>query len=596
MRFSLLTLVLAVFSFVKVSGQEITYNVAMPEPHTHYFEVEMVINEPRVSPVEVSMPVWAPGSYLVREFAKSVEEVTAENEHGNALKVTKTDKNSWRIASEKYRKITIRYRVYANELSVRTSFLNADHGYINGTSLFMFLNKELDKPCTVNIEPYKDWKKITTSLEPGKAANTFTAPNYDVLVDCPIEIGNHHTFEFTAAGVPHEVAMFGEGNYDEAALKRDMKAVVEACTDVFGQNPNKRYVFIIHNLTRGSGGLEHANSTSLQVDRWGYAPENKYHGFLSLVAHEYFHLWNVKRIRPFELGPFDYENENYTDLLWVMEGFTSYYDEYLLLRAGIYNEEKLLKRLAGSMGSIENQPGAQVQPVAHASFDAWIKAYRPTENSYNTTISYYTKGAMCAFALDMEIRQSTKGKKSLDDLLQYLYAEFYEKQDRGFKEWEFQKAAELIAGKNLQAFFDAYIYGTEPIPFDDYLANMGIDRINTNVGSSKVVLGASLSEKPDGRLVISRVTRGTAAYTGGLNAEDELLGINGFRVRKNAEVTRLLDMAQPGDQIEVLVSRDSKLLAFTLTLAANTNVRYQLAPKEQMTAGQQKLFNGWAGK
>ena len=579
-----------------VFGANISYKLSMPEPHTHYFEVEMTIASPNTATVDLKLPVWAPGSYLVREFAKSVEAVKAVNSTGRELSVNKIDKNTWRVDAGKAKKVVCTYRVYAYELSVRTSFVDAEHGYINGTSVFMYMKGQKDVPVTLDIVPNPNWKKITTSLESNGGQWSFKAPNYDFFVDCPIEMGNHHTFSFTAAGVPHEVAMFGEGNYDEEKLKKDMAAVVEACTDVFGVNPNKRYVFIIHNLGKGGGGLEHTNSTSLQVSRWGYEPEGRYLGFLSLVAHEYFHLWNVKRIRPKELGPFDYDHECHTPLLWVMEGFTSYYDEYLLMRAGFYDEDKMLSRLASSIGTIENQPGGKVISVAEASFDAWIKAYRPNENSYNTTISYYTKGAMCAFALDLEIREANAGTKSLDDLLQYLYKEYYEKRKRGFTADEFQAAAEKIAGKSLKDFFDKYINGTETIPFDTYLGFGGWERTNTNANSNVPTLGINLGEDDDGRLMIKRVVRGTAGYQDGINANDELLAINGFRVRTQKAVNQLVEMEAPGTAIDVMVARDGKIMTLKVTLQAKNTVRYTIKPMEKLTPQQEKVHASWMGQ
>lgn len=596
MRKITLLLLLVCFSAVSALAQSIAYKLSMPEPHTHYFEVEMTIDKPNKSPMALKMPVWAPGSYLVREFGKSIEAVEAVNESGKALHVHKTDKNSWSVNQGKAKKVVVKYRVYANELSVRTSFVDAEHGYINGTSVYMYVEGAKKAPITLDVKPYKDWKKISTALDANGGEWSFKAPNYDVFVDCPMEIGNHTSFTFTASGVPHEVAMFGEGNYDEEKLKTDMKAVVESCTDVFGVNPNKQYLFIIHNLTVGTGGLEHSSSTSLQVSRWGYQPEKRYQGFLSLVAHEYFHLWNVKRIRPIELGPFDYDHECYTPLLWVMEGFTSYYDEYLLLRSGFYDEEKLLGRMASSIGSIENQPGGKVISVAEASFDAWIKAYRPNENSYNTTISYYTKGAMCAFALDLEIRHATQNDQTLDDLLQHLYAEFYIKKDRGFTADEFQKACETVAGKSLQDFFDNYINGTETIPFDTYLGYMGLERTNTNADSDEATLWIAAREEDDGRLVVARVVRGGAGYENGINAKDELLAVDGFRVRTNKQLTELIGMKKPGDVVAVTVARDSKIVTLDVALKAKQTVRYKISKLETMTPAQEKIYNSWSGK
>jgi predicted metalloprotease with PDZ domain len=566
-------------SFLRAS--EINYEVSMSQPHTHYFEVKMNVVDYQKEYFDIQMPVWSPGSYLIREFAKSVESVEASF-HKKLLKTEKINKNTWRVYSEKANNVVITYKVYAFELSVRTSFLDASHGYFNGTSMFMFIDELKNIPHNLSIIPYKKWKKISTSLPKTSIKNAslpknsvkgfqYQAPNYDILVDSPVEIGNHETFDFTSAGVIHHVAMYGKGNYDIEKLKIDMAKVTQACTDVFGVNPNKEYTFIIHNLTRGSGGLEHLSSTTLQVNRWTYG-EDSYKGFLSLVAHEYFHLWNVKRIRPEALGPFDYNNENYTNLLWVMEGFTSYYDELLLYRAGIYSEEEIIRKFNGSINGIENQPGNKVQPVAHASFDAWIKAYRPNENSYNTTISYYTKGSVIANMLDLKIINATKGKKSLDNVMQYLYNEYYKKQKRGFTSSEMKKAIEHVSGLTMDAFFEKYINGTQTFDYKTIFgyANFSIEKlINKDAG-----LGVSLSGNK-----IRRVIRNSSAYDGGLNVNDEILAIDGFRVNDNA--SDFILNKKVGDSIEVLISRDNIIQTFKIILKEKGSLHYYIFKEDE---------------
>mgnify|MGYP006234023825 CR=1 FL=1 len=407
------SILVATITFLGFS-QEVNYKLKMERPQNHYFQVEMTVNDVEKEEVIVKLPVWSPGSYLVREFSKNLDLVTAVDDKGKALEVKKISKNAWKVSKSKGADFTVKYEVYAFELTVRTSFLDLTHGFVSGPSVFMYVDGLKEKSGNLEIYPYEGFSKITTALpKAGESvasdgSTTYTYADYDQLVDCPIEIGNQVEFDFDAAGVKHHVGIYGAGNFSIKDLKRDMAKIIEAATDVFGQNPNKDYTFIIHNVTNGQGGLEHVNSTTLSVNRFTYSG-NEYRNFLSLFAHEYFHLWNVKRIRPVELGPFDYDNENYTSLLWVMEGFTSYYDELLLLRAGYYSKEEYLRKLFGTLNYVEGSPGARVQPVAHASFDAWIKAYRPNENSRNTTISYYSKGSVIAAILDAKIITRYKG-------------------------------------------------------------------------------------------------------------------------------------------------------------------------------------------
>ncbi len=559
-----IALILFLIPTILIHASNISYEISTPEPHTHYYNVKMTVTDYQKDYFDIQMPVWSPGSYLVREFAKSVEGLESKT-NNKTIKSEKINKNTWRIHSNKSNNVVINYKVYAFELSVRTSFVDASHAYFNGTSIFMYINELKNTPHDLKIIPFKDWKKISTSLPKVEGKEfQYQAPNYDILVDSPVEIGNQETFDFTASGVIHHVAMYGKGNYDIEKLKVDMSKIVKACTDVFGENPNKEYTFIIHNLTNGSGGLEHLSSTTLQVNRWTYEG-SRYKGFLSLVAHEYFHLWNVKRVRPVELGPFDYNSENYTSLLWVMEGFTSYYDELLLYRAGVYSEKEIINKFQGTISRIENQPGNKVQPVAHASFDAWIKAYRPNENSYNTTVSYYPKGAIVANMLDLMIINSTKGKKNLDQVMQYLYSEFYKKQDRGFTSSEMKSALEKVSGLNMDDFFKKYINGTETFDYSTLFGYAGLS-VETTVNKDPS-LGISESNNK-----IRRVNRGSSAYVGGLNVNDEILAIDGYRV--NGNINDFIDAKKVGDNVKLLISRDNIIQTMTFPLLEKGTTSY----------------------
>ena len=585
MRILSLFFLFITLNFVGFS-QTVSYQLLMPEPHTHYFHVDIDVTGFSEDSLDIKMPVWAPGSYLVREFSKSVENFTTGNVRSKMI-----NKNTWRVFPEG-KTLTISYDVYAFEMSVRTSFLDANHGYINGTSMFMYIDGKKELPSTLEITPPSNWKKVSTSLEK-TSDNLFIyhAPNYDILVDSPIEIGNQLEFDFDASGARHKVAMYGKGNFDVELLKTDMAKIVESCTEVFGENPNKDYVFIIHNLTNGSGGLEHLSSTTLQVNRWGYEPGRKYEGFLSLVAHEYFHLWNVKRIRPISLGPFDYDSENYTNLLWLCEGFTSYYDELLLKRAGYYNSEKYLHKLANTISRVENQPGNKVQPVTEASFHAWIKAYRPNENSKNTTISYYPKGALLANALDLIILENTNAEKKLDDVLKVLWNEYYKKLNRGFTDKEFQDVVEQVAGKKLEGFFQNTVAGVETIDYKTYFSYAGCKLIDKYEGSENVGLGISTSSN-NGRLIVGRVERGNSAYKHGINVNDEIIAIDNYRVADN-DLNTLVKNHKAGDEIIISVSRDGIMMDIRVILSKNTKVNYRIVPIEGPTEKQQLIYKKW---
>lgn len=584
---NIIFLVLALTYFSSSSiAIEISYKLGMSKPNNHYFQVEMNVSDIAAPTIVIKMPVWAPGSYLTREFSKNVNMVYAKDEKGTARTVKKVTKNSWEIETKGAKSITINYEVYAFELSVRTSFLDDSHGYLNGTSMFMYVNGAKDVKGKLTIVPHPTFKKISTALK-HDGNNVYSFDDYDQLVDCPIEIGNQDIFEFQAAGVKHIVAMYGEGNYDIPTLQKDMAKIVEAETKAMGENPNKEYVFIIHNVTDPSGGLEHKNSTTLEVNRWTYEGDD-YLGFLSLVAHEYYHLWNVKRIRPKALGPFDYDSENYTDLLWVMEGFTSYYDELFLRRAGFYSQDDYINKLLSSMSYVENLPGNKVQPVAHSSFDAWIKAYRPNENSNNTNISYYPKGSILAAILDLHIINKFDGKKCLDDFMQKLYSDFYLKKDIGFTEDEFQLSLEEFLGEDMDWFFTPYVYGTETPDYKKFFAYVGLIFYNSD-DAVKPFLGVKASGS-GGRLLITGITAGSPAEEYGLSVNDEIIAINGYRVDQT-EFDDFIKTLDKGDKFEIMVSRDNILKTYTVEMGGKSSKKYTIKP--DFSADTQRRFDYW---
>ncbi len=570
LRFLLLTLG---FSFLSLA-QNVHYTLRMSKPQNHYFEVEMLISDVKENSLDVKMPVWAPGSYLVREFAKNVNLVKAWDENGKTLEVKKKNKNTWEVIKGAAKKVKIAYEVYAFELSVRTSFLDLSHGFVSGSGVFMYVDKLKDKSGSLSVIPYQAFKKVSTALPAAgermssDKAFEYNFINYDQLVDCPIEIGNHEVFDFMAEGVKHTVAIYGPGNYDVQTLKKDMATIVSTATKVFGENPNKDYTFIIHNVVDGQGGLEHTNSTTLSVNRWTYQGSD-YIGFLSLVAHEYFHLWNVKRIRPIQLGPFNYDEENYTSLLWVMEGFTSYYDELLLRRAGFYTQDQMLQKINSSVNYVEGSEGSRVQPVAHASFDAWIKAYRPNENSANTTMTYYTRGAMIAAMLDAKIVTKFKGKKSLDDFLQKLYKDFYKKLNRGFSEEEFEKALSEFMGEDMKPFLQAYVYDTKVPDFQAIFAPLGV-KTEYN-GTKKVNFGATFSNG-----IVKSVRANSAAENAGLSVNDEIIGINGYRIPAG-DIDATLNSFADGELLSILIAREDILLELAAKMGSYERPSYRLS-------------------
>jgi predicted metalloprotease with PDZ domain len=568
---------------------KISYTVTFPEAQAHYADIEMNISGLKQNTVDLKMPVWTPGSYLIREFAKNVEGFSAMA-NGKEIASLKITKNCWRIQTTGLSAITVKYRVYCFEISVRTSFVDVSHGFLSTTGIFMYPDKMLHEPSTIHIIPYKGWTSVSTSLEMVNG-DPFTrhAPNFDILFDSPIEVGNQDIFGFDAVGVKYEVCMVGGGNYDKERLKKDMAKIVEQETAVYGENPNKHYVFIVHNYARGGGGLEHLSSTTLGASRDNYATEKGYQNFLSLVAHEHFHLWNVKRLRPIVLGPFDYDNENYTTDLWIAEGFTAYYQNIILRHAGLIAPDNYLNAVTDDINALENQPGAKIQPLSQSSFDAWIKGYRPNENSVNDGISYYTKGAVVAMLLDLEIINDTRGQHSLDDVMKYMYDTYYKLKKRGYTDAEFKQGLEKFAGKNLDDFYKKYINGLTPVDYNKYLGYAGYKISDELASSNDPALGIAIANN-NGKKIVTMVLRGSAGWIDGINVNDELVSIDGNPI---TDFTTILNGKKPGDKISLTVNRDGLPLTLPVTLLRNNRVKYKIDTLSDTTPQQLEVRKRW---
>ncbi|MEE2876456.1 MAG: PDZ domain-containing protein [Candidatus Neomarinimicrobiota bacterium] len=573
---------------------QINYHLSMPEPHTHYYHVEMAVSGNTDEKVAVKMPVWTPGSYLVREFARHIPRVRAYAGL-KELKVEKVNKNTWEVTAGRHAEFTLKYRVYAYEQTVRTSFLNDSRGYLNGTSIFLYVEGRQNEPGEVKVTPFRGWKQISTGLPTMKGRrNTYSYENYDILADSPFLIGNHNVLTFKLKKKPHEIALFGEGNVDKKRMKDDFKKIVETTMEIFGKVPYDRYVFHILLLDGLGGGLEHLNSTTIQADRWIFSDDDRYHRFLSTVAHEYFHTWNVKRIRPIALGPFDYERENYTTDLWISEGITSYYDNLLLLRSGILEVKEYFKFLGRDISSVEKAPGRQVQSVVESSFDTWIKYYRRNEESPNVLISYYSKGAIVGLLLHLAINATTDGEKSLDDVFRELNRRYETDPSTGFTSKEFREISETVAGRKLDDVW-RYADTTDEIDYNTLLETVGCElerKYGEGFTDSTAYFGFETKSK--GNPIVTAVRAGTPAYAGGLNVNDEIVSVNGTRVSTNTLTKRLEDVPQ-GGTAELLISREGLIQTVTLTSSGPPHDGFNVKKLEKTSDNQKRLFEKWLG-
>jgi predicted metalloprotease with PDZ domain len=574
-------------SSVSTAKPDIAYKISMTAPETHLLEVEMKVTWADMpADLDLKMPVWTPGSYLVREYSRHVQEFDAVGASGD-LRWTKVSKNTWRVITNSSKEVTVRYKVYSNELTVRTNELNDEHAFWNNTALLLYPAGQLAAPSTVKVVPYANWRVATGLPAVAGAENTFRAENFDVLYDSPFEVSDFKEIKFDVLGKPHRYVVTGEGNYDLERLARDTTKIIEAAHGIFGDLPYNDYTFILN--LRGGGGLEHMNSTALQANRFAFKPDSRYKGFLALVAHEFFHIWNVKRIKPDALGPFDYENENYTRLLWVAEGVTAYYEGVLMRRAGLVTDEQFLADRARLIKQLEERPGRYETSLEEASFDAWIKYYRQDQNSVNNQISYYDKGEVVAMLLDMSIRTASNGQRSLDDVMRSLYADFG-KTNRNFTPADFENAVEKAAGKSLNDFFTRYVSGRSDIDYDPILVGMGL-RLEKTGNPKRAYLGADLTEAA-GVVTVRALPAGTPAYLYGLNFNDQIVAVDGYRVTQ-AFLGTYIGERKPGDKIRLTVFRFDKLRDIEVTLGSDPRNDILIVPVKNPTDAQRLMYKNY---
>ncbi|HZL56344.1 MAG TPA: PDZ domain-containing protein [Bryobacteraceae bacterium] len=567
------------------------YTVRFPRPHNHYAEVEALFPAAGQDTIELFLPVWTPGSYLIREYARHVEDVQS-----NGRVLEKTRKNRWRVETNGAPEVRVTYRVYCHEMSVRTNWVEDSFALLIGAATFMTVVASTGFSYELQIELPPAWKRSASGLTE-IAPHRYSAPDYDTLIDSPIYAGNPSVHRFEIDGIPHDLVTEGECDvWFASRAVSDLCRIVQRHRDMWGSPPYTKYVFL-NMVTEGGGGLEHKNSVCMMTSRWSMGNRRSYLNWLSLASHEFFHVWNVKRLRPVELGPFDYETENHTTSLWVAEGLTEYYGQLLVHRAGLSTREEYLAGcegstahdgLSGVIRTLQTTPGRLVMPVGRSSYDAWIKLYRPDENSQNTSISYYVKGAVIGWLLDARIRRATDDAKSLDDLMRLAYARH--SGERGFTPDEIKEAASEVAGTPLDDFFRHAVDSTEELDYSEALDWFGL-RFRQDPGEIKPWIGAH-TKNESGRLTIDRIPRGTPAYESGLNAGDEIVAIGGFRVSAE-HLARRLESYRVGAEVSVLVARRERMLEVPVKLGAEPTNSWRLELLPHPTAEQKRHLERW---
>jgi predicted metalloprotease with PDZ domain len=576
-------------------------NIRLADRHAHLIHVDTNLDEVTAEHVDFSMPVWTPGSYLIREFARHVLDFSARDGEGKRLPVTKLDKNTWRVTTSGAAELSVSYSLYANEVSVRTSHVDADHAFLSPAGLFFRVSDRPDAAHEITVDCPDGWEVFTGLPSSG---DSWIAADFDTLIDSPLEVGPHEVLGIHLDGTPHRIVLAGATDVDRDQLKADISKIIAEVSSIFGQLPFEHYTFIISLVDSGRGGLEHLNSSVCMANRWELSKPEKYRDFLSLVAHEYFHAWNVKRFRPEALGPFDYDTEVYTRDLWVAEGITSYYDDLCTLRAGFYDKpEKYLEERATAFKKEAERAGSRRMSMAESSHEAWIKLYRPDENSTNSSISYYSKGALVSFMLDLRIRRSSSGTHCLHDALR-LGWETYTTKGVGFPEGAMTALASEVAGEDLAPFFETCVNGTAPLEPNDDLRWVGLElRLEPEPSKRSLEkdgdgfpLGPwlGMTAKNSGGLCrIDTLVEGGPAWTAGLNHGDLLLAIGDTRVSAG-NLQERLDRAGSGT-LEFTFFRGQSMRHLEVTPDVRRLETWKISPIDQITDEQAAAYEQWLG-
>jgi predicted metalloprotease with PDZ domain len=567
----------------------------MPAPANHLYHVTLSCKTSPQKTLHFNMSAWTPGFYEIVDFAAAVSNFHVKDAKGDSVKWQKNGENTWEVSNAKPSALTVTYDVKAENPFIGNIYLDEHYGYIIPGALLLYLNEALKLPVTVQVIPYTKWPAfIATGLNPlpGKS-NTFRAANFDELFDSPILAGNLETFpSFTVKGIPHYFIGYNLGNFDRKLFMTDLKKIVEAGVDIIGDIPYTHYTFLgIGFPGGGSGGIEHLNSASLLIGNKNLMAPGREQGFYSFLAHEYFHLYNVKRIRPVELGPFDYSKENYTNLLWISEGFTDYYEYLMMRKAKLMTDRQALNEFEQHIRNYENKPGHLYQSANAASRGIWAIRGNPfarTEGEIDSTISVYDKGCILGLLLDLKIRHETANKHSLDDVMRSLYHDYFQVKKRGFTEKEFQQQCERIAGVSLADFF-SYTSTVNPIDYPTYFsyAGMKIDTTDHSLPGNDLGISAGLK---DSAVVIRDVTWKSPAWKAGLQQNDQILFIDSLKAGVD-----LLSHPVPhnGDSIYIRFIRDHQERNTTVRLSPWSKKTFAISQVTNPTSLQYMIYNSW---
>lgn len=575
----------------------IQYRLSFRQAATHRVEIEASVPTEGANSIRLMMPVWTPGSYLVREYARHVETIAARDGTTNqSLKIQKVDKNHWQVDCEGVQEVVVDYVLYGREMGVRTNWIENEFAFLTGAATFLTRSDALDRPHVVRFDALPNWTHIATSLKPPEARELWVrrAANYDELVDSPIVLGCLDIQSETIGGATHLLASLGtDSMWDTQRAMKDVAKLVEIEQKFWGEIPYQDYWFLNLAVESG-GGLEHDNSCVLMTSRWTQRQKSKYIDWLALVSHEFFHTWNVRRLRPRALQTYDYSNEQYTRELWVAEGLTSYYDNLFVVRAGLCTPAEYLEKVSKDIQAVENSPGRLVQNLEDSSFDTWIKFYRPDENANNSRISYYVKGSLIGLLADAEIRLATGNSKSLDDCMRLLWQRH---RATGYTNEDVEAIFVEVGGESLRGWLDAKLSQATDLDYARLLACYGLqwkekasDK-DASPAATPAMTGMEISNQ-GGKAMVDKVAVGGAAAEAGIQSGDELIGWDGYRISPEQWADRLA-LYRAGDRISATLARRGKLFEISVTLPPPKPSSWNLIRAESPDEKQQERWQSW---
>ncbi len=573
-----------------VAQASVKVDVIIDQPQHHYAQVTINYDKSATEHINFRLPTWRTGRYEILNLANGIREFSATDSEGNKLDWQKLDNDTWQVKSTQHKNIQISYQVYANQLDKRTRHIDDSHAFLDLSTVVMYSDAVREQKHIVNLSVPATWRSVS-GLTSGGESHQFIAENYDVLVDSPIESGVNEHHEFVVEGRHYELVIWGKGNYDSAKMVADLKVLVQQSKHIWQGYPFERYVFMVHATSGARGATEHLNSTIIQTSRYKFAERKDYLRFISTAAHEFVHTWNVKQYRPKGLVPYNYQQENYSTLLWLSEGSTSYLQNQLLLRGELMSTKEFLESLAKRITGYIHKPGRATQSIAQASFNKWLE--EGGDYDKNHSVNIYSEGFLVSWMLDFSIMEKTDLAKSYRDIHNSLYQEF--SIPKTFDEEDILSVIKSVTNEDYQAWWQRNIHGYADVDFDELLAKAGL---TMSYGKKDKVIhkawaGITTKQAANG-LQISRVEKGSPAWQAGLTLDDIIVAVNDLRIVDKDLSTRLNNF-KPNDKVSVTFFRRDELVTRMIILGEIPKSKLKIVPLKQVTDQQKAFFKHWTG-